>query len=338
MQFRFTLGSTLLALALAAPAVCAAQTTQQQPPKAPGAPFVPSAPAPATEEPHFPPVDKANFTADSPTPETVNAFLKASWGYDTGRVWEVFAIEKTPVPGMSKVLVLVAQKDHPQQIANLSFFVAPDGKHLIANDSVLDFGPNPYAENNTILQQRADGPSRGASAKQFELVEFADFECPHCKAAQPIVEKLIRDFPQAHFVFENFPLVRIHPAAFEAANYSLCVARQGGNDAFFKFSDAVFASQEQLATDADKTLSDAVTKAGLDPAKVASCVASPAGKSAVDASLKLAQDLNVDQTPMLFIDGRAIPIGGVVDGPATAGALSYDQLKEIIQYQFSLDK
>ncbi|MBT9330241.1 thioredoxin domain-containing protein [Paracidobacterium acidisoli] len=335
MRFRFILSGTLPALVLAGASLCAAQAAQQQ--KAPQPFTVPSAPA-APGEPRFPPVDKANFTADSPTAETVNAFLKASWGYDNSRVWEVYAIEKTPVEGLSKVLVLVAQREHPQQIANLSFFVAPDGKHLIANESVLDFGAQPYAPANQVLQQRADGPSRGASAKQFELVEFADFECPHCKAAQPIVDKLLKDFPQAHFVFQNFPLVRIHPAAYQAANYGLCVAKQGGNDAFFKYADAVFNSQEQLPAGVEKTLAAAVTTAGQDPAKVSACAASAEGKAAVDASLKLAQDLHVDQTPMLYIDGRPIPIGGVVDGPATGGALSYDQLKEIITYQFSLDK
>jgi protein-disulfide isomerase len=331
MQLRFTLSSTLLAFALAGAPACLAQA-------APPAPDAPSAPSAAPATPKFPPVDKANFTADSPTPETVNAFLKSSWGYDNSRVWEVFAVQKTPVPGLSKVTVLVAQKDHPDQIANLSFFVTPDGSHLIANDTVLDFGAHPYANNYRVLQQSADGPSRGATAKQFELVEFADFQCPHCKNAQPIIEKLLKDFPQAHFVFQNFPLVKIHPEAYKAAAYGLCVSQQGGSDAFFKYTDAVFTAQDQLTAGADQALSDAVTKAGLDPAKIAACSTSPAGKNAVDAALKLAQDLSVDQTPMLFIDGRAIPIGGIVDGPSAPGSLNYDQLKQIVEYQFSMDK
>jgi protein-disulfide isomerase len=331
MQLRFVLSTTLMAISLTGVPACMAQAAPPSAPEAPSAPV-------ASGAPRFPPVDKANFTADSPTPETVNGFLKASWGYDNSRVWEVYAVQKTPVPGLSKVLVLVAQKDHPEQIANLSFFVTPDGNHLIANDTVLDFGPRPYAGNYRILQQRADGPSRGATNKQLEMVEFADFQCPHCKAAQPIMEKLLKDFPQAHFVFQNFPLVKIHPEAYKAADYGLCVARQGGNDAFFKYADAVFTGQEQLVSGADSVLSDAVTKAGLDPAKIAACSTSPAGKSAVDAALKLAEDLGVDQTPMLYIDGRGIPIGGVTDGPAAPGNLNYDQLKQIIEYQFSLDK
>jgi protein-disulfide isomerase len=180
-----------------------------------------------------------------------------------------------------------------------------------------------------MLQQEANGPSRGAAGKQFMLVEFADFQCPHCKEAQPIMEKLVQDYPQAHIVFENFPLVNIHPAAYKAAVWSACVFQQGGGDAFFKYSDSVFAGQNDLGGQgAEQALRNSVIAAGLDPDKVAACADSPAGKSAVDASMKLGNDLGVDQTPWLFIDGRGLPLL----------QLPYDQLKKIIDWQFSEDK
>ncbi|HVT98101.1 MAG TPA: hypothetical protein VHE33_11395, partial [Acidobacteriaceae bacterium] len=145
---------------------------QATPPSAPTPQQAPTAPAATPGEPQFPPVSEANFNATSPTKADVEAFLKASWGYDENRVWEVYGIEKTTAPGVSKVTILVAEKQTPQQIANLTFFVTPDGKHLIAQESVLDFGAKPYENNYRLLQQRAEGPSRGATAKQFELVEF----------------------------------------------------------------------------------------------------------------------------------------------------------------------
>jgi protein-disulfide isomerase len=308
--------------------------TPQQTPSAPTPHEAPSAPqqtpsAAAPGEPQFPPVSEANFDAPSPTRTDVEAFLKASWGYDENRVWEVYSIQKTLAPGVSKVTVLVAERQTPQQIATLTFFVTPDGKHLIAQDAVLDFGAHPYENNYRLLQQRADGPARGASAKQFELVEFGDFQCPHCKEAQSVAEKLTQDFPQAHFVFENFPLVSIHPEAYKAAVWGACVAEQGGSEAFFKYADSVFAAQNDLAGQgADQALRNGATAAGADPDKVGSCADSAAGKSVVDASLRLGHDLNVDQTPMLFIDGRAVPML----------AVSYDQLKKIVEYQFSIDK
>ena len=327
-MYRYFLATSLLAVWVATASVSA----QTQAPAAPVPQQVPNAPgaAPAApQEVQFPPVQPSNFTAASPTKDDVEAFLKTSWGYDPNRVWEVFGIEKTDAPGVSKVTVLVAEKQNARQIANLTFFVTPDGKHLISQESVLDFGPRPYENNYRTLQQQATGPSRGAAGKQFELVEFADFECPHCKDAQSIVEKLLKDFPQAHYVFETFPLVNIHPQAFKAAAYGECVAQQGGNDAFFKYASAIFAAQGELAGQgAEQALRNAATAAGADPNKTATCADSAAGKAPVEASLRLGQELNINETPTLFIDGRAVPMM----------AVPYEQLKKIIEYQFSLDK
>jgi protein-disulfide isomerase len=319
MQLRF-LFSAVLALVLVP-----AGFAQSEAPAAPNPQQgMPGAPA----EAKFPPVNEANFTAASPSKAEVEGFLKATWGYDSNRNWEVFSIEKTIAPGVSKVTVLLAEKGSPQ-IASLNFFVTPDGKHLITQDSVLDFGAHPFENNYRVLQQRANGPWKGAAGKQFELVEFADFECPHCKEAQAIAERLVQDFPQARYVFENFPLINVHPKAFEAAAYSDCVAQEGGNEAFFKFVSAIFDAQAELAgKDPEQALRNAVTAAGQDPDKTAACAASPTTKAAVDASERLAQDLNVNETPTLFIDGRAIPMM----------AVPYEQLKKVIEYQFSLDK
>ncbi|MBV8630232.1 MAG: thioredoxin domain-containing protein [Silvibacterium sp.] len=295
---------------------------------------IPSAPS-SSSGPKFPPVDPKNFSTSAPSRETVEAFLRVSWGYDTDRVWQVQAIQKTPAPGISKVTALVAQKSDPQQqVATLVFYVTPDEKHLISNSDVLPFGAMPYADTRRILTERADGHTRGPADKKFELVEFADLQCPHCKAVQPTIERLIGDFPQAHFVFENLPLTAIHTEAYKAATYATCVAQQAGNDAFFKFIDAVFAAQEGLTPEtSDATLADVVTKIGLDPAKVGSCSYTSAAKAPVDASIKLAEDLEITETPMLFINGRQIPIGEVANGQ-----LPYDTLKKIVAWQFSLDQ
>ena len=89
---------------------------QQQVPPAPATELAAAPPAPApAAAPVFPKPDPANFTAASPTKETVNAFLQASWGYDENRIWQVQAILKTPVEGVSKVVVLVGDKTGKQK-------------------------------------------------------------------------------------------------------------------------------------------------------------------------------------------------------------------------------
>lgn len=331
MNHHFGRSSSLAVLACLATAFPA--FAQQQVPAAPPQTqqprqIAPAAPAPSTA-PVFPKQDPRNFTATTPTKEEVNAFLHASWGYDQNRVWEVAAILKTPVPNLSKVAVYIGDKTGKEKPSAFLFFALPDGKHIIAGDDVYPFGAHPYADNRAMVQQRADGPYRGSASKDLELVEFADFECPHCKEAQANMDKLAVDFPKARIVFQNYPLERIHPEAKLAAEYGVCVAKMSGSDTFFRFAQAVFDGQEGLATadGATLTLNSAVTKVGLDPAKVSACAALPATSDEVEKSVKLAQDLNVNQTPTLLINGRLVPVGGI----------SYDVLKKIVEFQEQLD-
>jgi protein-disulfide isomerase len=301
---------------------------QANPPAAPDAPAAqvgtsqqPSAP---TQLQPMPPPDPANFTATSPTKDTVEAFLHASWGYDENRIFQVQAIQTTAVPGISRVTVLVEEKGTKQtQPSALTFLTLADGKHLIANDEILPFGAHPFANYRDILEREAKGPSRGPANASLQLVEFSDYQCPHCKDAQPTIERLLKDYPQAHFVSQLFPLRNIHSEAEKAAETGVCVAKIGGNDAFFKYTDAVYTDQAQLTPEGSAgALASAVKTAGVDDAKVEACVAEPSTKAAVDASLQLGQEVGVNSTPSLFVNGRMLPLAGI----------PYDQLKKIIDY------
>ncbi len=300
-------------------------SAQTQVPAAPAQ--TPSAPAPAAA-PVFPKPDPANFTASSPTKETIDDFLRVSWGYDDSRIWQVQAILKTPIDGITKVIVFEGDKTGKEKPGALQFFVLPDGKHIITGDQIVSFGDHPFADFRSQLQAQANGPYRGAAAKDLELVEFADFQCPHCKEAQANMDKLAVDFPKARIVFENDPIASIHPQSVTAASYGVCVANLAGSTAFFQFASAVFDGQDGLATadGATLTLNSAATKAGLDPAKVAACAATPETRASVDNSVKLASDLSIGQVPTLVINGRQVPANA-----------PYDTLKKIIEYQAKLD-
>ena len=284
--------------------------------------------APDTVADPFPPVNLKFFTADSPSVATVDGYLHSVLGYDPNRIWRVVAIQKTAAPGVSKVVALVSEKTANAKVQTATFFVLPDGKHLVADASgVQPFGATPYADDRAILQAKADGPSHGAASKNLELVEFADLQCPHCKEAQGTMDKLAADFPQAHIVYQALPLVDIHPFAEKAALYGVCVAKKS-NDAFFVYANAVYENQAKLTPeDGDKTLNDAVLKAGGDTTAVATCAALPETKATVDASVKLANDLNIDQTPMLMVNGRLVPLGGI----------PYETLKSIVTFQAASD-
>lgn len=284
------------------------------------------APAAAPANP-FPPVNPKFFTATTPTVETVNAFLTQLWGFDENRIWSVGAILSTDAPGVSKVVVLVADKTQPGKTQQTVFYTTPDGAHAIAGN-VIDFGAKPFAGAGKLLMERANGPSRGAAGKQLLIVEFSDLQCPHCKDAEPIMNQIATDFPQARVVFQNFPLVEIHPQAFEAAAVGLCVRKAKGDEAFFKYTQAVFDTQGGLtAENAATTLDSAVTKAGGDPAAARTCAKTQPVVDALNASIQLAKDLGVDATPTLYIDGQPLPVGNV----------SYDVLKKIIAFRAAQD-
>jgi protein-disulfide isomerase len=260
---------------------------------------------------------------------TVDSYLHRVLGYDTNRIWRVIAIQKTAAEGVSKVTALVSEKVANAKVQEAVFYVLPDGKHLLADmqSGVLPFGADPYAAARAVLQAKADGPFEGSAAKDLMLVEFADLECPHCKEAQPTMKRLAEDFPKARLVYQNFPLTQIHPFAFKAAAYGVCVA-QKSNAAFFAYAQAVYDTQSQLTEEAaNDTLKAAATKAGADAAAVEACAATDETKQTVEGSIKLAGELGVEQTPMLAINGRLIPLGGV----------PYETLKEIIIFQAGLD-
>ncbi len=282
-----------------------------------------------TQADPFPAVNPKNFTTDSPAVATVDSYLHAMLGYDASRIWRVVAIQKTAVAGVSKVTTLISQKAANAKVLTAMFYVMPDGKHLIAPDpsGLSIFGANPFADNRAVLQARADGPAHGGTSKDLLLVEFADLQCPHCKDAQATMAKIAQDFPKARIVYENFPLTDIHPFAFQAAAYGDCIAKQS-NPAFFTYAQAVYDTQAGLTAEAGvQTLNAAVTKAGMDAAVIAACAVIDATKADVNASTKLATDMEVNQTPMLSINGRMVPVNGV----------PYDVLKSLIVFQASLD-
>jgi protein-disulfide isomerase len=316
-----TLG--LLAAATLMAGLCFGQSATA-PSTAPGNQATP----PAKPKLVFPPIDPKNFTADLPKPETVDAFLKAQIGFDENRAWEVVAIRKTIAPGFSEVEVLVGAKDSGDQPRLFRILVTPDQKFAIQDSSPVPFGAHPFADARDVLKKRADGPYRGSASKDFMIVEFSDFECPHCKAAQPTMDDLVRDYPTARIVYQNLPLTGIHPWSHKAAAYGVCVAEQS-NEKFFKFADNVFAAQDQInESNADDLLQAAATKAGVDGAKAAACAVTPAALAKVDASEALADDLGVASTPTIFVNGRPIQLGP---------NLTYELLQNIINYQAKID-
>ena len=247
----------------------------------------------------------------------IDAALQRTFGYNAGLNWKVLDIGPSPIPGIADVLVSI-NRQRP-----LHMYVAPGMRNAIIGE-IIPFGPNPFAPAREKLKA-ADGPRRGAEKPSIDIVEFSDLECPHCKAAQPVLEKLIGDFPQVSYIFQQFPLpASLHPWAKKAAAYADCAGREN-KAAFWKFVDAIFDNQGSIAAvTADDKLKELATGAGLDAGKIATCAAAPETESRVNKSLQLGQSLDVNETPTVFINGRRV---------AAIASIPYDQLKALVQFE-----
>jgi len=189
------------------------------------------------------------FSTRMPSEETVNAFMKQMFGYDPAVSWKVVSIRPAEAQGIAEVMVVVSNAQGQQ---NNRLYVTSDGKHALVGD-IIPFGVHPFDEARDELAKKADGPSRGPADAAVTVVEFSDLQCPHCKDAQPTVDKLLAEEKNARLVFQNFPLVS-HDWAAKAAAYADCIGRSS-NDSFWKFIHGAYDAQKEItAASADEKL------------------------------------------------------------------------------------
>jgi protein-disulfide isomerase len=86
---------------------------------------------------------------------------------------------------------------------------------------------------------------RGPATAPITLVEYGDYECPHCGLAYPIVEQVQLHFRgRMRFVFRHFPLTEVHPHAEIAAESAEFAGSYG---LFWDMHDALFENQSKLS-------------------------------------------------------------------------------------------
>ncbi|MGA9210429.1 MAG: DsbA family protein [Terriglobales bacterium] len=254
-----------------------------------------------------------------PSKETVESFMKHWFGYDSSITWQVAQIQPSEVPGFAEVVVAMEKGGQRQQMV---LYVTPDEKHAFTGE-IIPFGADPFAPARKELATSTTGIARGPASAQLTVVEFSDLECPHCKQAQPVIDKLMGDFPNARLVFQQFPLEAVHPWAFKAATWAECIGREN-NAAFWKFVNGVYDDQLNIdPQNADAKMKEHATAAGADAARAATCAASPETAKAARDSLELGKALGVTGTPTVFLNGRKI--GGVTSMP-------YDTLKDLAHF------
>jgi protein-disulfide isomerase len=139
---------------------------------------------------------------------------------------------------------------------------------------------------------------RGPVEAPVTVVEYGDFECPHCGEAEPIVRELLSDFGDVSYVWRHLPLTDVHPHAQLAAEAAEAAADQ---DRFWEMHDVLISHQGDL------DITDLVAYAhdlGLDVQRFESHLGGRSGAARVAEDVDSADLSGVLGTPTFFINGR----------------------------------
>jgi protein-disulfide isomerase len=211
---------------------------------------------------------------------------------------------ESPLPGFYDVPISITYQGQTQEA---SVYLSKDGKYIIRGQ-IYDTAVDTAKANLAILKTEGN-PSKGPADAKVTVVEFSDFQCPHCRILYQTIKELEPQYPQVRWVFEDFPIIKIHAWAMNAALASRCVYDHN-HDAFWQFHDAVFENQSSITTEnAQQKLEEFAAAAGLPGPALTTCMANPLTQAAVDQNIAQAKQLEVDSTPTVYINGRPL-IGG----------------------------
>jgi protein-disulfide isomerase len=133
----------------------------------------------------------------------------------------------------------------------------------------------------------------------LQIVEYGDFQCPYCGAAEPIVGKILSEFGSVVSVtFRNFPLTDIHAMAFTAACSAEAAGKQGK---YWEMHDYILAHQIALS---DDFLLDAANKLGLDVQRFGRDASSDEIKRKVKEDFDGGALSGVGGTPTFYVNGN----------------------------------
>lgn len=183
-------------------------------------------------------------------------------------------------------------------------------------DNANDYPP-------AVLTQEVDAKRDhilGNKNAKVTIVEYSDFECPFCQRHEPTVKQALTEFPKdVRLVYRHYPLDAIHPNAQLAAQASECAAKLGGDSAFWKMHDELFAAQTTgLSKDVFIQLAK---KVGVNESSFTSCLDSGEMAGRVAEDVASGNDSGVQGTPATYVNGQG------VDG----GAVPYSTLKAALQ-------
>ncbi len=141
-----------------------------------------------------------------------------------------------------------------------------------------------------------DVPFRGDAKAPLELVEFVDFQCPHCKGAQPMLHELLDEYRgKLKVYFKHFPLSS-HPNAAQAAEIAAAASKQGK---FWALSAEIWKNQERLSMGDIERYAEGV---GVNWKQLDLGF----GKKVVARDRAEGEKLKLEGTPTFYLNGRQV--------------------------------
>jgi len=242
----------------------------------------------------------ATTSAPSPTQKNIEAYLRHLYAFGPDVLLVVGTPRETLVEGLLETTIDLTISGNKETV---KFYVSKDGKFLFRGE-LSDMTKDPLAESRAQMQLN-DAPSLGDPKAAVTLVEYSDFECPVCRNLHDVLRGMLPNYAgKVRLVFKDFPLEQLHPWARTAAIAGRCAYQQNPK-AFWKMYDFIYDNQEIIsAANAWTKMMDFAGQSGLDNDTFKSCMAGPEAAAAVNASRANGQQLDVNSTPTVFVNGR----------------------------------
>lgn len=242
-------------------------------------------------------------SAPAPTPfqQKVEAYVRHIFAWGASFQVKVGTPTDAAAPGFYQVNIEVTVGT---QSDSAIFYVSKDGRFILRGD-LLDTTTDPFVANRAKMDLQSS-PAKGPADARVTVVEYSDFQCPHCRELTKTLRTLHTQYPQVRIVFKDLPLVQIHPWAMTAAVAGRC-AYQQSPEAFWKVHDAIFDHQDAVKPENawDKML-EFGTQAGLDLDTFRACMVSEVPKQHIVKSVEEAKALKIANTPTSFVNGRRV--------------------------------
>lgn len=215
--------------------------------------------------------------------------------------------------GVSELRRQVDQELAVARAARASGVEAPMLYATRVRKNLIGLGPDVTART---CPEIVGSPARGGITPLVTIVEFSDFQCPFCRRARTVLERVESRYGgDVRLVWKNLPLPA-HTRARPAAALALEAFARGGPTRFWRAHDLLFESSDLE----DEALESVASRAGLDPKSSLQNVRRGTHEGAIDADVKLAKRLGVSGTPTFFVNGRKIE-----------GAVSFERMSAVVQ-------